>query len=509
MIVRELLAKLGLQVDGSGFSKAESAFKSLGSAVRKIGGFALAAKAALLAVVDSTANQAREVENTARVTGMSADQVQQLGYAAKATGVSSEELQHGLVHLARSAQEVALGSGEAAAGFFRLGISAVDANGKALPISQLLAQVAAKFQTMPDGTEKAAAAMQIFGRAGAELIPFLDKGPTGIAALSAEATRLGVVMGSGTLAGAARYREAMRQMAGAIEGVKIAISDRLFPAFTRSAQQFGAWILAHRQWLALKVEQSFNAVSAVLQSLVRIGGSAVTLFERIWTSGAAGKAALVALGAAVAAVVAPWMSLVTVLALVADDVEGYFDGRNSITGRIVEAFKRLGAEMQKGDWLGDMIDKMMLRLTAFFDWVVDQFHSLPGRLAGGSSVPDAGVVEWLKSLSPFGKSQTNREDYLDDRFSPGPAFKGVPGGQFAYPQIDGKYYQVDSKTGAGSGTGPAFSVSVGSINLTGSSTDDPEAFAKQLAQKLGPLVRSEILENQQKQLREANAGVNR
>ena len=366
----------------------------------KIGAAALAAKAALVAMLNSTAEQAREVENASRITGMSTDQLQALGYAAKASGVSAEELQHGLIHLARSAQEVANGNSEAAVGFYQMGVAALDTNGKARPIGALLADISQKLAKMPDGTQKAALAMQVFGRAGAGLIPFFDRGPAGWAALGAEAKKLGLVMGGTTLVAAGKYRESMRLMMGAIEGVKISLSERLFPAFTRSAAQFGNWIASHRQWISLGVAQAFDAVSRVLHSIVLIGERAVKLFERIWNASAGAKVGLAALAITIASMVAPWMSLITVMALVADDIEGYFDGKNSVTGRVIYGFQRMMKELDK-QWTLFADDPFgMLRKWAgefvvwFSDVLVSALASAPVRALQRSV--DSG---WLKRFS--------------------------------------------------------------------------------------------------------------
>ena len=67
------------------------------------------------------------------------------------------------------------GTGPAADAFGRLGVSVTDANGKVRETDQVMLDLADKFQQMPDGTEKAALASQIFGeRLGSELIPMLN-----------------------------------------------------------------------------------------------------------------------------------------------------------------------------------------------------------------------------------------------------------------------------------------------------------------------------------------------
>ena len=56
-------------------------------------------------------------------------------------------------------------------------------------------KIADKFAVMKDGSEKTALALDLFGRAGAKLIPMLNEGSAGISELQEEARALGIVLG--------------------------------------------------------------------------------------------------------------------------------------------------------------------------------------------------------------------------------------------------------------------------------------------------------------------------
>jgi hypothetical protein len=75
-----------------------------------------------------------------------------------------------------------------------VGLKARTAAGAILPVDQALAKVADRFARMKDGTQKAALATELFGKSGTMLIPLLNKGAKGIAALEAEARRLGITL---------------------------------------------------------------------------------------------------------------------------------------------------------------------------------------------------------------------------------------------------------------------------------------------------------------------------
>jgi len=373
VIVRELLAKLGVQVDGSSFATAQNSLARLHLALGGLRDIVKPVFDGLKDIAEGTADAAREAQNAARMTGLTTQQVQELDYAAKQSGVSAEELQHGLIHLARSAVEAGQGSQEAAAGYYRLGIRATDSSAKVRPMGELLAEVAGAMQRIPDGTQKAAVAMQIFGRAGAQLIPLLDKGPAGIAALSKEADRLGIVMSTGAIAAGARYKATLDRMSSAVQGLKFAIAEKLFPAVSKSTEQFTAWIAAHRRFLSLKIGEAFELITRAAKGLVAAGKDLVTLFEKMWSMGSAAQAVLTVLGGLAVYLISPWTALAGAIALVANSFELFLEGKDSAVGRVIyglyRAFNALKTELL--DFKSDPFAALQKWAGQFATWFAD------------------------------------------------------------------------------------------------------------------------------------------
>ncbi|KKK56512.1 hypothetical protein LCGC14_3063780, partial [marine sediment metagenome] len=76
----------------------------------------------------------------------------------------------------------------------RLGIDVLDAKGSVRPLNDVLLEVADAFKAMPDGVEKSAIAIDIFGNRIARLIiPLLNQGAAGIRALGKEAESLDLI----------------------------------------------------------------------------------------------------------------------------------------------------------------------------------------------------------------------------------------------------------------------------------------------------------------------------
>src|SRR4051812_36420417 len=196
MVVRELLARIGVQVDERSISKADKAIAGLKAGLVALGS-AYAVKKAFDFVAQGFERISSEADNLGRLsqkTGIAVEQLQALQFAAHMSDIESGTLEMGLVHLSRAAQEAATIGGAAGAAFFRLGVTVKGSDGHLKPVNALLGELADKFAKMPDGAEKADAAVQIFSRSGAELIPLLNGGSDGLARMGIEAKRAGVVM---------------------------------------------------------------------------------------------------------------------------------------------------------------------------------------------------------------------------------------------------------------------------------------------------------------------------
>jgi hypothetical protein len=101
---------------------------------------------------------------------------------------------------------------------------------------------------MPDGVQKTALAMNIFGKAGADLVPLLNAGADGIEALQERAKELGIVFDDITAKQAELFNDKMAELKTVFTGIVTQISIGLLPAlsatvdaFANSAKVSGDW----------------------------------------------------------------------------------------------------------------------------------------------------------------------------------------------------------------------------------------------------------------------------
>jgi hypothetical protein len=224
---------------------ADGVFSKLGGALGKL--MAGVSVAGLLAAVKGITDAGDAAFKAGQKAGVSAEQWQKLEYAAKLADVSGEQLGKGLKGLGDLAMQAADGGKGAQDTFKRLGVDWQDAAGKMKSSDQLLLDMADRFSKMPDGIEKTALATKVFGKAGMDLIPFLNQGREGIEELMVEAERLGIVIDNKTAAASEALNDNLTRMAAGARGLATQAIAPLIPfigkmadEFTRSSKEGGA-----------------------------------------------------------------------------------------------------------------------------------------------------------------------------------------------------------------------------------------------------------------------------
>ena len=176
--------------------------------------------------VRSYARYGDSVAKMARRTGLSAQAVSGLAHAAELSGTSISGLENGLRRMQRAIGEASW-SKTAALPIKELGLE-VKSLSRMRPEKQLEA-IADRLRTIKDPGKQATIAMQLFGRAGTELLPLLQQGSEGMRAMKAEASWLGLTLSDEAAAGAEKFTDAMTRLKGAFKGLRNAYGEWLVP----------------------------------------------------------------------------------------------------------------------------------------------------------------------------------------------------------------------------------------------------------------------------------------
>ena len=216
----------------------------LGSVLGKLGPAGLIAGASIAALgvgitalVMPVARVGDEFFKLSQKTGVSVEALTALDYAAKLSDVSAEGLTKALQKLSVAMFDTQINGVEGSAALKALGVSATDANGQIRPTEQVLLDLADKFSAMPDGADKAALAVKLFGKEGLAIIPFLNQGREGITALMEEAQRLGLVMSEDAARASEVFNDNLTRLSAIFEGVQRQIGAAVIPVLADFTEQ--------------------------------------------------------------------------------------------------------------------------------------------------------------------------------------------------------------------------------------------------------------------------------
>jgi hypothetical protein len=207
--------------------------QDVGESISKISAGAAIAGAGILAMGLKFSGEfvdiGREVLKVQRYTGMTAEAASVLRYQAQATGVDTDKLTKSLGFLAKGMQT-------APDKFTELGISVRDSSGKLRNTNDVLLEVVDKITATTNATERLAIAQSIFGRSGADLLPFLMRGRDGLAELAAEAEKYGLVLNDQNLVAVKESVQAHREFDAAVQGLKMSIGEQFLPLATTATE---------------------------------------------------------------------------------------------------------------------------------------------------------------------------------------------------------------------------------------------------------------------------------
>ena len=169
------------------------------------------------------------LDNMAQRTGVSTDELSKLAYAAQMSDTSLEGIQAGFRKLSQTMIAAQEAGSEQAEIFKQIGVETTDASGKLRDTNDVMEDLADVFKDMPDGAGKTALAMELLGKSGADLIPYLNSGKEGLRELKKEAEEFGNVWSPEQSKQAAEFNDNIDRMGNVFKGLFTQIAQNLLP----------------------------------------------------------------------------------------------------------------------------------------------------------------------------------------------------------------------------------------------------------------------------------------
>lgn len=212
-------------------------------------GASAAVGGSILAVGKSTADYAGDMYDMARGAGIGVEAFQKLAYAGRMSGVETEKLSASLVKFDRMVAEATGGNKTYMQTFEDLGIKIKDSAGNLRQPNEIFEDVADIFHNTEDGIGKTALAVELFGKSGADLIPMLNDGKSGLQAFYAEAERLGLALSNEMIAKGDAFSDQLENIGEQVKGVKLQLGAALIPALSAATEKISKVIDKITKWV--------------------------------------------------------------------------------------------------------------------------------------------------------------------------------------------------------------------------------------------------------------------
>lgn len=375
-----------------GLRKAEKHLKDFGGKVKAIGAGTFAAGSAAATALAGSGKVFSEmgdsVAHAAKRTGMTAEAFSGLAYAANLADIETETMEKGVRKMQRTLVAAAGGSKSAEEALAAVGLSATDLL-KLTPEQQFSA-IADGLNRIKNPAQRASAAMDIFGRGGAAMLPLLQEGSGGIKALTDEAARLGLVISSKDANAGELLDEMFTRMWKTIKQVSFNLGAAMAPTLMDVAKWVIRTAVATSQWIkenkdlvvaAFKVAVAVAAVGAVLIGV----GYAISFVGGV----------LGALATVCTVVSAIWSGLVSVFGLLANPITWIVIGIAAAAAAMLY-FSGVGGVIV--DWLGECFATLKADAQSTFGGIADALAA--GDIALAAKILWLALkMEWVRGKS--------------------------------------------------------------------------------------------------------------
>ncbi|MFG6413799.1 hypothetical protein ACG02S_07785 [Roseateles sp. DC23W] len=225
----------------------------------------------LTAGVKAQIDLADAANDSAEAAGVGVQTFTELSWAFQMGGGNADSLGKTLTKVNDAMAKAAAGDPDMKRLFGQtLNVSVRDATGAIRGVDEVLEDIAERFAALPDGPEKAALAVKIFGeRIGPGLLPLLNMGKAGIHEAREEFRRLHGTISDDFAQGAGQFNDNMDRINVAMQGVRATMANAVMPTlvefsnfFVKAAKDVGTFEAA---WL------TFGKVAARVLGTDEIG----------------------------------------------------------------------------------------------------------------------------------------------------------------------------------------------------------------------------------------------
>lgn len=233
--INTVAGKLGINLP-EGADKALEALNGIDAGTAAtVGGFAALAAAIvkvekeLIELTKEAAENAKEIETFASITGQSAKDVQKMEYAAGKLGVSYDRIRDSLKEVTNKMQEAQNGSEDTAKAFDTLDVKIEDGSGHLRNANDVFLDIIDSLGNIENQSERDALAMDLMSESAQELNPIIDAGSETLRGYMQAAEDMGVALEDDELGALVKVKDAFYDLEAQQKATKDQIAVEFAP----------------------------------------------------------------------------------------------------------------------------------------------------------------------------------------------------------------------------------------------------------------------------------------
>lgn len=219
---------------------------------------------ALAGAASTFAAAGDQIQKMAIRTGISTEALSAMSFIAEQSGTDLATFEKGIRRMQATLLDASQGTKTATDALAGIGLTLGDLEG--LNPEEQFMRIASALANVQDASMRAAMAQEIFGRAGTQLLPMIESGAGGMAALRAEAERLGLIFDQETADKAAVLTDAMNSLKRGMGAIVVQIGGAVAPIFSELALTLSNMAGG----IARFVKENGDMVRAVLKGAVAV-----------------------------------------------------------------------------------------------------------------------------------------------------------------------------------------------------------------------------------------------
>ena len=196
-------------------------------------------------LANATAQLGDTIDKQSQVLGLSRKAYQQWDYVLGQSGASIDSMSRSMKTMNALIADAGEDGEEAKKAFKELGI---DLNLLSqMPVEHQFNYIVTAFQKLPQGANKSALALKVFGQNGYELLPLLNTSSEAMGALVNEAEEYGMIMSDEAVDASVKFGDSLDKLKRTFTGFKSHLMEKVLPVLTKAFDRFSNYIMRIRE----------------------------------------------------------------------------------------------------------------------------------------------------------------------------------------------------------------------------------------------------------------------